>query len=31
MVKIRNMQEREAERDRDLWLQMCAQVRGVFR
>jgi hypothetical protein len=26
MIKIRNMQEREAERVRDLWLQMCAQA-----
>jgi hypothetical protein len=26
MVKIRNMQDREAERVRDLWLQMCAQA-----
>lgn len=26
MAKIRNMQEREAERVRDLWLQMCADA-----
>jgi hypothetical protein len=26
MAKIRNMHEREAERVRDLWLQMCAEA-----
>lgn len=26
MVQIRNMQENEAERVRDLWLQMCAEA-----